>query len=298
MSLNFYICWTDSDPLYHDYYPGCNVLISLNHIPQVWNITRFGQQPGNVIVDSGAFVLLSNPQKKLLQKEVFNQQLKTIENVECPAILCHLDYPIPGLLKNPLEVYRRLEITIANAHEFMALFKSAKLPSHYKTMGIIQGHNYDTINFCARELGRLNFDYMGIGSLATLYSRELILERVNYALDAAPGKKLHIFGITGIQTINHLIKMGIYSFDSSRPMKEAIYNCIFYSQPFRRFVIKGSRTNRELPLLEKLLPCPCPVCKENPDLITGIGTKKAINYRALHNYYHLYTELSAQSQDE
>ena len=32
--VDFFICWTDSDPFYQDYFEDCNVSISLPHVPQ------------------------------------------------------------------------------------------------------------------------------------------------------------------------------------------------------------------------------------------------------------------------
>ena len=290
MTLDLFVCWADSDPFYQEYFPDCNVLISLPNVALSWTVERFSTEPGKIMVDSGAFAYLSKPNKRMSQKDVFTHQLHLSQNSKATTILCHLDHPIPPALTDTVEIYRRIEATIANAHEFMNLFKSANLPSNFKTMGIIQGNSYDSIAFCATELDRLGFDFLGMGSLATLYNNDLILERVEYAISTI-GKQLHIFGISGIKVVMRLMELGIRSFDSSRPMKAAIYNCVFYSNPFRRFKLKGSSANRELPVLAEPLPCPCPVCKKDPTLIIKVGTKKATNYRAVHNFYHLRSAL-------
>ena len=82
-----------------------------------------------------------------------------------------------------------------------------------------------------------------------------------------------------------LIELGIRSFDSSRPMKAAIYNCVFYSNPFRRFKLKGSSANRNYQFLQNRFPVP--VLSKDQTLIIKVGTKRTTNYRAVHNFYHL-----------
>lgn len=293
--LNFFMCWTDSDPFYQSYFEDCNILLSLAHVSQSWHISRFPIMPQKIIVDSGAYTILKNPSRSTTQQQVFNLQLSMTKGSEVPTTLCHLDMPIPPGEDDTLEVYRRIELTIANAYEFIDLFKSANLPLNFKSMGVIQGNSYDTITFCANELLRAGFDCLGIGSLAHLYKPELIAERVRAATSVA-GPDLHVFGISGINAASELMAMGIRSFDSSRPMKVAMYNCLFYSSPFRTYKLQNSRVKDSMPTLGRPLPCDCPICQKNPALLFRTGTKQSHNMRAVHNYYHLLRELESLSK--
>jgi len=293
--VDLFVCWSDSDPFYQDYFPDCRLQISLSHVTRAWNISRFENQPAKLMIDSGAFSLINDPTKKLSPKQVFDQQLIFAKGSQVETILCHLDYPIPPGTRNSLEVYKRIETTIANAYEFMELFRSANLPPNFKSMGVIQGNSYDTISFCARELKRIGFDQLGLGSLAAVFHQQLIIERVQFAVDVV-GPDIHVFGISGIQTVAALMAMGVRSFDSSRPMKASMYNCVLYSQPFRRYGLRGSKIQKDLPTLTTPLECDCPICQEDPTLIMGVGSKKANNLRAVHNFYHLRRELEAISR--
>lgn len=241
-------------------------------------------------MDSGAYSLINNPHKNLSPKEVFEQQLNIADGSTIPTILCHLDAPLPPGIKDTVEIYHRLEKTISNAYQFMELFRSAHLPPNYKSMGVIQGINYDSISFCAEELERIGFDQLGIGSLAALYDKRTIVERVSYAVKASRSD-LHVFGVSAINTVQQLLTLGVRSFDSSTPMKTAMYNTVFYSNPLRRFGIPGSRIQKNLPVLSAPFPCNCPICAKDPTLIMGVGSKRAINMRAIHNYFHWSREL-------
>jgi len=247
--------------------------------------------PAKMMVDSGAFASIGNPGRKPSQYQVFCQQVNISRGATVPTILCHLDDPLPPVDMDTLEVYRRIERTVANAYEFLHLFKSAGLPPNFKSLGVIQGNSYETISFCANELVRAGFDYLGIGSLAMLYKSELILERVWSAARIA-GPELHVFGISAIEVAAQLMAMGIRSIDSSRPMKAAMYHLLFYSSPFRRYKLKNSKIKeKRIATIESPIPCECPICKKDPALIFRPGEKKYHNMRAVHNYYHLRQEL-------
>ena len=290
--FKFFTCWADTDPIYQSYFSECNILISLANIPKSWNIDRFPIQPTKLMVDSGAFSFMSSSKGLPNQSQVFDLQLSVSRGSTVPTVLCSLDYPIPPASVETIEVYRRIETTLANAYEFMHLFKSAKLPSNFKSMGIIQGNSFDTITFCAKEMLRLGFDRLGVGSLAAILKTEPIIERVKAAIKVV-GSDVHIFGISGLESSKRLMEMGISSFDSSRPMKFAMYNCLLYSNPFRQYKLKNSNVQKSMAALDSPIPCDCPICKKDPALIFNAGGKRNNNMRAVHNYYHLNKELES-----
>ncbi|HZK55839.1 MAG TPA: hypothetical protein VFC84_16860 [Desulfosporosinus sp.] len=292
MSLKFFMCWTDSDPVYQAYIPETNVLVSLSHIPLSWNINRFPIMPQSLMIDSGAFNLIGNPNKSFNQSKTFQTQLNVSHGSTIPTLICHLDFPIPPNITDKVEVYRRVETTLANAYEFMHLYKSSNLPANFKSVGVIQGNNHETIRYCAREMSRIGFDHLAIGSLASLYVADQIVERVRAAVKVV-GPELHVFGISGIEVAKELFKLGISSIDSSRPMKASMYQCLLYFNPFRTFKIGHSNIQRNMPSLDAPLPCDCPICKKDPNLVFKVGAKSHNNLRAVHNYYHLKLELES-----
>lgn len=291
--IRFFVCWAESDPCYQEYFEDCGILLSLAHIPLSWNVERFSVQPVRLMVDSGAFSLIHRPNGIIpTQKDVFCRQVNAARGSQVPTILCHFDSPLPPANIETLEVYRKIETTISNAHEFIRLFKSCSLPPNFKSLGVIQGHNHDTICFCARELLRAGFDFYGIGSLAPLQRSDQIVDRVEAAMQVV-GPDLHVFGVSAIETVRQLAAKGIRSFDSSRPIRAAMYNSILYSRPLRVFTVRGSRLTRNVPVLDDPLPCKCPICVKEPSLLLRGGQKKYHNVRAIHNYYHLRREIES-----
>lgn len=225
---------------------------------------------------------------------VFLQQLKMIEGSNVPTAVCHFDMPLIPWDDCAERNFRRIETTIGNAYEFMELFTRANLPKNIKSLGVIQGYDVPSIKFCARELVRLGFDRFGLGSLATLYHPNEIISRVKAAMEVV-GTNLHIFGISNTELIFKLAQMGINSFDSSRPIRAAIYNIVFYSRPFRSFLIKGAKNkSSRISVIHEPLPCNCPVCRNDPYVLLRTGKKKFHNLRALHNYYHLVREIQTK----
>ncbi|GHO61364.1 hypothetical protein KSC_002560 [Ktedonobacter sp. SOSP1-52] len=169
------------------------------------------------------------------------------------------------------------------------------MSSHVTPMAIIQGYDIDTLKWCAHELAAIDFPLYGLGSLAPLKRHEPIMERVRAVASIIEPERLHIFGVSAIQTILALKEMGIHSFDSARPAKAAAYNEIFYSHPFRRFGIlepssEGSKLKGRIPRVNRLtepLKCQCPICVEHPESILVVGKRANIKARGVHNYYHL-----------
>lgn len=288
--MDFYISWSRSDPVFPEYFPDCNMLVSPCNLTANFSFKKFHCQPRRVIVDSSAFFYLSSGKALPPQRRVFEQQLRIIDGCSCPVLLCPLDNPIPPVMSGSPQAYSLMEKTLANAYEFMELYVKHGLDrdSRLEPMGIIQGFDRLSIQFWTGELQRLGFAKFGLGSLAPLFNPVEISSRVQAAVDMVGEYKLHVFGISRLDTFKYFRQTKIMSLDSTRPTKAAIFNGIFYSNPFRTYGISDARNSDAYPqVLAEPLPCDCPICQENPTLIMKTGLKKYINARAIHNYYHL-----------
>ena len=292
--MHFYISWTRSDPVFCEIFKNSKVLISPSGTQKSFSLDKWKSQPDKVIVDSSAFYYMLNFRTPPPPKEIFKEQMRIIKGHTCPVILCPFDYPINPRNGNIQSTYRAIEKTLGNAYEFLELFERKELHKNPQIsyMGVIQGTDKSSIQFCIRELQRMGFEKFGLGSLAALYNSEEILRRVSYAVDVVGRDRLHVFGISRLDVISQLREFNIESIDSTRPTKAAIYNAVFYSNPFRTYGIYAARNADKYPrLLHAPLPCECPSCKVNPDLLLVTQGKKAINARAVHNYYHLIMHL-------
>lgn len=296
--MHFFVSWSHSDPIYSDYFNDCNILISTSGVSSSFNLGSWPNKPKRIIIDSGAYYYINNSEYRATQKSIFFKQKNIIKNVQLEAVICHLDHPISPKMSDQVTTFLSIEKTLGNAYEFLKLFKHYLADTHglTKPLAVIQGTDENSIKFCASELKGMGYKLFGLGSLAALYNPVEIVNRIEAAAQVVSGENLHIFGISRLDIIKQLKAIKIRSVDSSRPIKAAIHNAVFYSKPFRVYGIKGAKNDNSYSnLLSKPLPCPCPVCQSNLNLLIKTGNNKTTKARALHNYFHLVRQIESIS---
>lgn len=298
--MEFFVAWYYGDPIYPIVDNECCMLISPPNIPKKWTVNNFNPKPVNVMIDSGAYRHMDEKGLRVSQKEAFDRQVDILGDFR-PAILCHLDFPIPRKDISKEKKQRRVEITINNANTFYDLFlNSFDSEDKVQPLGVIQGFDEASISHCCTELKKMGFSIFGVGSVARLsrLNRKVIANRVIQISKMV--NPIHVFGVSSILLMKMLSQIPeVISIDSTTPIKEAIYSGIIYSEPLRRFKIstphfekKWSKKYGYAKILTKPLSCDCPICREfGPKVLFKRGKKKFNNLRALHNYYHLKREI-------
>lgn len=295
--MRFYVSWYPGDPWYPLHDDDCAMLISAASVSREWTLGDFPKPPCYLMLDSGGYRYTIAPDERPTPREVFERQLRIIENHEVETILCALDYPIldPDVSSNGKD--RCIDQTIAYAYEFKWLMDRYQPPDYVEGMAVIQGYDVPSLVYCARQLQAIGFARYGVGSLAPLKHHREILARVEAVMEVV-SPNLHVFGVGAIRTLHALRHLGMCSVDSARPAKAAMYNQVFYSRPFRRFAIAASRdkVGAAMPSHRRLsepLPCDCPACggRANPDILK-FGRREYVRLRTLHNYWHLKQALS------
>lgn len=292
--MDFYVSWYPGDPDYPRYDNECNLLISITSVARDWTVSQLSALPRRLLIDSGGYRFAIAPDEALSPRQVLNRQLDMLADVEIQSIICASDRPVLGISTSNMRD-RQISQTIAYAYEFKNLIAQKGLPAHITPMAIIQGYDADSVGFCAQELKLIGFPLYGIGSLAALKQRLPIMHRVSAATQVVNATQVHVFGVSGVQTVCSLRQMQVNSIDSARAAKAAAYNEILYSRPFRRFGIwqadfEHSPMKGDIPAHRRLfapLPCDCPVCSQDATSIMGVGQRASIRNRTLHNYYHL-----------
>jgi 7-cyano-7-deazaguanine tRNA-ribosyltransferase len=300
--MKYFVSWTHSDPVYQQYLPGVRVLVSPPNVSQTWRATAWPCSPDALIIDSGAFQH-QRAGRAPAPAEVLRQQLQLLAGLDVPTAICHLDVLMIGA-RGPDEAASRSARSLAQAQWLMRHIEAHALQTHIEPIGVIQGHSVEHIFYVAQALAAMGYRRFALGSLAKKVAgaRDEVLRRVEAALEAV-GTRLHILGVSSVTVLETLARMGIESADSGAPMKEAIGGGLIYSAPYRRFKLPSAhfrewqRSYGFAEIIERPLPCDCPVCREDPESLMEPRGKRFVNLRAIHNYHHLRRAIEGHSSD-
>lgn len=299
--MQYYVTWTDRDVNYQDYDDDCYMMISPRNVKKGWTSEKWKTFPKKIIIDSGAIQYIKD-KRFPTPEEVLERQL-SIFGKDIPSkllTLCSPDIPLIPYKISKTEALERIKLTIRNAEQYFNLIEKQKLNDNYNFMGVIQAFDPETAYYSSLRLAEIGYETFGIGSLIPLAARgdKQLIFRIIEAVIEAIGNKVHIFGITAPGIIPKLKKLKVESLDSSTPMREAINGSIIYSNPFRRCKFLRDVRSQEWArnysfsnIIDELEPCNCPVCIENPEKLLLDGQKKNINWKAIHNYFHLKWEI-------
>jgi len=114
---------------------------------------------------------------------------------------------------------RRLEITLANAEDFLR--RSKRLGACFTPLGVVQGWSPLSMAEAARRLVRMGYTYLAIGGMAPLRSPQIhsALEAIRSAI--SPATRIHILGFAKADEISEFCKHRISSFDTTSPLIRA-----------------------------------------------------------------------------
>lgn len=129
------------------------------------------------------------------------------------------DYSLPGVDPVPDDCRTRQEITIELAREFIQNTKKQKLS--FKPLGVAQGWSPKSYAKAVSQLQKMGYQYIALGGMVPLKSAEIlqVLESVKEKLK--PETDLHLFGVTRLDHIKRFAELGVISFDSTSPLRQA-----------------------------------------------------------------------------
>jgi hypothetical protein len=119
----------------------------------------------------------------------------------------------------PEEWSRRFELTQNLAAEFIARAKREKLP--FVPIGAAQGWSPCSYSKAVKGLQKMGYNYIALGGMVPLKTAEILacLEAVKDV--RRPGTKLHLLGISRLENLEAFERLGVFSFDSTSPLKRA-----------------------------------------------------------------------------
>lgn len=293
-----FLCWSDREPEFQKFLPGVSLLISPSLLTKQWNVSNWGIMPQSVIVDSGTFTKTKN--KGVVDvRSCIQAQLRILEGwpTDRVAFLIHYDKPLSPHL--PFDEYQaRVGHNLELAESYIAGFPREK---NRIPVAVIHALDGETLAASYLELRRMGYQRFAIGSLvALLYRSRTRLESLLEICRELKLTNLHVLGISSPALLEPQLGPWIGSFDTSAPIRQAIGGTIFYSRPFKRFVLTptgrqklASRSFGSREPLEAPRPCGCPVCSAEPDGLLCADAIEARQRRKIHNAFHLLEEVNS-----
>jgi len=290
--MKVFLSWSPKppDPPFWKWMPVDGIVVSIALLKQrkllkhiiLSGIHDFLDFNGHILLDSGSYED-SITNNKLRPNSP--TELLTLADWLGADLVAHLDTPFVG--KNAMlleeEKWNLLKQNILNA---IISYKWAKRKkSKMKVIYVIQGWNHESIEYCCKELSKLNADYYALGSLVGLHPNEIISRARLVREIIGDGPKLHLFAVSNLEVIKK-VKSFVDSVDSSTAsiagaMKEII-------RP------SGRRVHINKAFKQK---CSCPVCNKHKGAIFVLGKVGTQNYfnqlRKVHNAFQLLRNIRA-----
>ena len=293
--MKYFVSWTRRDPVFQEYDPHCNVLISPANVQLNWSIEKWATLPNELFIDSGAFSYRNGALPSC--QEVLDRQLYMSKNwpSNLKLYFSHPDLLIP-LNTNYKERNEIINLSIERAKPYIEIVSKSNIP--IIPIGVIHGFDDESILSTYYELLEVGYRYFALGSIGVRLSRyrdlciRIITAAINYDI-----KPLHLFGITWpLKKVN--LPNTIESFDSSVPAKLGFFGTVLYGSPLKRYVIapdarqkyhdKSFSFRKSIP---EPLPCKCPICRNDPAKLVSKYNTESNQNRAIHNYFQIKWEI-------
>ncbi|MBZ4418759.1 tRNA-guanine transglycosylase DpdA [Myxococcus sp. RHSTA-1-4] len=119
----------------------------------------------------------------------------------------------------PKEMQDRRELTLELAEAFLRKHKAGKYT--FEPIGVAQGWSPLSYAESVKALQKMGYHFIALGGMVPLKSPELLacLEAIDKV--RKPGIQLHLLGITRTEHLKDFDRLGITSFDSTSPLRQA-----------------------------------------------------------------------------
>ncbi len=178
--------------------------------------------PISLMGDCGAFTYVREPEPPY-----------SIEDVSAFYMDCGFDLGIsvdhvileyhPEWDEDPREVdksvAKRQSITIDLARKFFQFHRRQGLP--FELLGVAQGWSPKSYEHSVRELQKIGFRYIAVGGMVPLKTSDIIASLRAIARVRRSDTKLHLLGITRTESLPEFANLGVASFDSTSPLRQA-----------------------------------------------------------------------------
>jgi queuine/archaeosine tRNA-ribosyltransferase len=119
----------------------------------------------------------------------------------------------------PPEVRGRQRITLDLADSFLQRCKKERVP--FEPLGVAQGWGPKSYAHAVAELQRIGFEYIALGGMVPLKTRDILTCLASISSVRKPTTRLHLLGISRTEHLRDFAQLGVYSFDSTSPLRQA-----------------------------------------------------------------------------
>ncbi|HYO53856.1 tRNA-guanine transglycosylase DpdA [Archangium sp.] len=192
--------------------------------PQFFRVDR-APNPLKLMGDCGAFTYVHEEEPPYSIDEVleFYEGSRFDYGVSLDHII--LEYipsaDEPGASKDavPEPLRRRQELTLELARDFLREHKAGR--HSFEPLGVAQGWSPKSYAASVKALQKMGYDYIALGGMVPLKSPEILACLVEIDKVRGPGTRLHLLGVTRTEHLPEFSRLGIASFDSTSPLRQA-----------------------------------------------------------------------------
>lgn len=291
--MEFYVTWTECDPVFQNYDPECRLLLSPSLLTINWSVKKWTVKPYSLFIDSGSY----SSDRDIPVNLILKDQVRIIKgaNQDGNIYFAHPDIILQTCIPYHEEI-RFIKKNLARAQEYIDLVYKQQID--VCPVGIIQASSEEDFLCSFYQLKDMGYSYFGVGSISKRMIKEKnLLPKILKIIQTQNIKPVHLFGISPFFLTDTSLFRVIASFDTSAPIRLGYYGTVLYSNPFRRYVIKPNAYQKHRDKnfafrlhLEEPFNCECPICKEDPFALLNPDKKVGKTNRIIHNYFQIKME--------
>lgn len=183
--------------------------------------------PLEVMGDCGAFTYVKEKEPPYTVDEVINFyadcRFDYGLSVDHVILSYQPDWDAKGA-KPPAEIKERQELTLQLADQFLARCKARK--EGFFPIGVAQGWSPKSYARSVKELQAMGYTYIALGGMVPLKTAEILESLAEIAEIRKPKTRLHMLGVTRIEQAHSFASLGVASFDSTSPLRQAFKDAV------------------------------------------------------------------------
>jgi hypothetical protein len=179
------------------------------------------EKPIETMGDCGSFSYVGEKEPPFTVDEVldFYADAQFDYGISVDHVILGYDSKLTSFDEAPEDWRDRFRITLERANEFIGHSRAQRLG--FTPVGAVQGWNPASYAQAVGAMQDMGYRYIAVGGLVPLKNHEVLASLETIDAIRLPDTKLHLLGITRLEELRNFQKYGVYSFDSTSPLKKA-----------------------------------------------------------------------------